>query len=451
LAADQLKELREQSSQFAGFTTDLALMLSDRVTLTFSDKTISELSAHIGERFQQSISPVESGLTELNRGIADMGRNVQDGLKGGVADAITGAAGAELRNLAAQLADLKDQLASLGSVVGTSGDTAAEKIRAAADQFEQAAVDIRKAFEAVAGHVDGLGQTIAGQSQAAARTIEDVIAQALTGLAASQAKTAEQIEGVVERLESAGASAASAVRQHIGSAIVTGFAEGQAEFTHALTDRARELSEPLQALAEAMTVAVARVESAASAFSRSGVSAEAVARQMDEVARETQKSSNALSGASGEFFKAAQPVAQAATTVGTAADRLSSAMERSATAQDHALRSMRELAEGTALVQSKAATAWEAYRDRFEGVDRELGKALETLRTNIEAVLEAQIDQAGKFDTKLGDAVGRLAGQLNTVEDLAEHIGEVADAMNAAAKAMERVAGAAGPSLQAAE
>lgn len=435
LAAEQLDELKRQTAQLTTFNTDFALQVSERM----------------GAQFQTAMAPVAASLASLNESMGGMGASIRESLDGGAAKAVSESAGAELRALGATLATLGEQLAGLGASVGQSGDAAAEQIRAAGEQFAEAARDIRGAFETLVGQVDGVGEKLSAQSETAAKGIEETLVRALAGLEAAQTRSTEQLETAVQALQSAGAGAAVAVQREVETALATGFAEGQARFRGALEEGGEALRATTAGLAKSVGDAAQSVERAAAGFVRSGESAVRAAEGMEGVTGQARQAATVLGDASKGFATAAAPVAQAATAVSGAADRLAAAAATGREAENSALAAFRGLAEETRDAQAAAAQAWAEYRSRFQQLDENLGRVLLQLRENLDGALSKQGEFATAFDTKLAEAVGKLAGNLDVVADQSENLGTVAIGIEKAAKAMERAADRLSPALEAAE
>lgn len=435
LAVEQLDELRRQTQQLTTFNTDFALQVSERM----------------GAQFQQVMTPVATSLSALNESMSGMGASIRESLDGGAAKAVSDSAGAELRALGTTLANLGEQLSGLGSTVGASGDLAAQQIRQAGADFAEAARDIRGAFETLVGDVDGVGAKLASQSETAAKGMEETLARALAGLEAAQERSTEQLEGALQALRDAGASAASTMQKQVADTLATGVAEGQEIFRHALEEGGEALRSVAAGLAGAVDQAAEQIERAAGGFTRSGDSAVRAAEQMEGVTGQARQAAVAIGDASKGFATAGAPVAQAATAVSEAATRLARAADEARAAEGQALSAFRELAKETAATQAAAAQAWSEYRDRFEDVDEALGEALKKMRDGLDDAVGAQSRFVTEFDAEMAKAVGKLASRLDVVEDQSENLGEVADQLGKTAEALERAAERLSPIMEAAE
>jgi len=408
LAVKQLRELEAQTAQLKIFNTDFALQVSERMAT----------------QFQQVMAPVSASLLTLNDNIAGMGDSLRDGLGKGAADAISQATGGELRALGQTLGTLGERLDALSASVGSSGEHAAEQIRAAGADFSQAASDIRAAFENLAGQVDGLGGKLAEQGEASARAQTEALERILSGLAAAQESSAEAMGRAVEALERAGAEAATGLQESLSKAMETSVAASQQTFQHALDESGGALRDTALGLAKAVGDAAEQIERAKDGFVKSGEGAARTALAMAEVAGQSRTAAGAIGDATKSFTAVAAPVSQAVQAVNDAAGRISRSIETTQRTEGEVLQGLKSLVEGVRDTQQAASSAWQEYRARFEGVD----KNLENVTVRLGETLGNTFAEFRKFtqqvDNELGGAVSKLSASLTQIEDYAGALDE---------------------------
>lgn len=403
LAAEQLEVLKEQRDELKTFNTDLAFQ--------------------IGERFQQAIAPVAVSLTQLNNNFESMSQ----GIGQGAAKAIEEASGGELRALGQTLATLGERLDTLGASVGASGDDAARQIRAAGEDFAKAAADIRDAFGQLVGQVDGIGDKLVEQGEAAAKAQEE-----------AQTRSVETMAEAVRALQEAGASAAATMQREVTAALAAGVAESQQTLRLAVEESGEGLRAASGELARAVAEAANQVDRAAGGFERSGESASQTADAMANVTGNARTLATTLGDAAKGLAVAADPVAKAAAAVNEAAGRIARSVEAQQSAGGEALAGLNSLADGIRETQSAAEEAWLEYRARFEGVD----KSLEQAALKLGQTLGDSLDEFRKFaqqtDRELASAMGKLSNVLSSIDDYAEALdGYVEDGRKARAEAAE--------------
>lgn len=403
-AAEQLEVMKEQRDQLRFFNTDVALQLSER----------------IGAQFQQAIAPVAASLTTLNENMV----SVTAGIGAGAKEAIEKVSGDQLRGLSDTLAGLSQRLDEVSRAVSSSSDDAATQIRLAGADFSSAASQIRDAFDGLALRVDGMGDKLGEQGDAAAQAHQQSLASMLKGQEAAQAKSTAMVEEVINALRTAGTDAASTMQAAVGAALTDGVAESRRTFQAAVEQSTAGMSEATGALIKAIGEAAERVDRAAGEFSKSGDHAIRAASAMSEVADGSRAAAVHLNDASRSFSEAAMPVARAADAINEAAARIAQTVQDDRRADEAALTEMRSLADTMRKTHEAADIAWQQYRQRFEEVDQALanttGKLAETLGDSFAEFRRFAQDT----DRELAAAVSRLAGTVTQIEEYAEALDE---------------------------
>jgi hypothetical protein len=408
LAVEQLDIQSQQLAQLKQFNTDLALQ--------------------IGERFQVAIAPVTASLGMLNENIASM----SEGLGQGAAKAVAEASGGELRALGQTLANLGEQLSSMGSTVGASGNEAAQQIRLAGADFAQAAADIRGAFERLSLQVDGMGDKLLTQAQAASEAQSEALRRAGEISESAQQAASQSISGAVQALSGAAVAASSEFQTGLGKALAEGAAASQEVFKAALEESGAGLRESAAGISAAIQGAAGQIERAATGLEAGTSSMERGFKAFADTSTEARTAAQALEGASKAFGVAAQPVSQAAQAIASAFERLQRLFEDSQTNQADVLAEMKELATAIRDTQDAARKAWQDYQARFEGVDKSLenagGKFAETIGESLESFRKFSADT----DKEMASAVGKLGKTLDQIEDYAGTLSEFVESMRRA-------------------
>lgn len=403
-AAEQLEVMKEQRDQLKFFNTDVAMQLSER----------------IGKQFEQAIAPVAHSLNTLNDNMV----SVTQGIGAGAKEAIEKVSGDQLRGLSDTLATLSERLDSVSQSVSTSSGDAANQIRVAGADFAKAAENIREAFAGLTTQVGSMGERLTAQGEAAATAQEKTLADMIAAMDATQARTAEMMNQVIQTLATAGTDAASTMRTELGEALSKGVEASKRTFQDAVEQSAEALKGTANDLNQAIGDAADKVERAGLGFVRSGENAVRAADAMTEAADNGRSVAIAISDAAKGFREAAAPVARAAQGINEAAERISRTVEADRRADDAAIAEMRTLADAMRQTHEAADTAWREYRARFEAVDQALaattGKLAESLGDSFAEFRRFAQDT----DRELGAAVSRLGGTLTQIQEYAEALDE---------------------------
>ena len=498
IAADQLRELKQQSVALSEFSTQLAVGIADA----------------LGEKMQ----PVVLRLQGIQGSIDEFKTGSFDQIGKGLADAMNEHAGTEMQALAAALAAMTSNLSGVNDRLEGASGAASEQIAGAAREFSTASEAMTRAFERLNGNIDTMATRLAQQSDAAERRAQDRMEEERSGYEANAARQRDAIvaAGDAMRQSSVDTTAAmiAAVRDAIGGAMaesnaatrqaLDGFADATAGIQQALDQTRAQVADMGQRLASGASDAADRNadvlgKAAAALESASTRASTGMGQAVDEaITRSAQASGEAITAAFtafGERFEAASGglVATLTSTVGRM-EALAGAIERSTgAAVDHAgklLEAGREAqavgtilgraandvaaaagpirdATGTIreavgqtrdlLLQSNnagaryqtaletvtgslertgaaATQAWQDYRTRFEGVDQALGRALDRIASASQEHATSLTDEVGRMDKALGDAVDRLGVALEPLTEYAAALDDVRGRLQDAAE-----------------
>lgn len=402
LAVEQLEVMREQRDQLKFFNTDVALQLSER----------------IGVQFSQAIAPVAASLNQLN----DNMTSVTQGIGAGAREAIEKVSGEQLRDLSETLGELRGKLDLIGQSVGNSGADAAKQIRLAGEDFAKAAADIRDAFDRLTAQVDGMGTRMTEQSDAAQGAQQRALSDILAGIEDAQARSTAMLNTMLSTLQTAGSEAAGTLRQEVEKTLKTGVEASGETFRKAIEASSGELRETTQKLSAAVSEAAQQVERASVGFGQSSDKAAQTADAMRSITDGARTVASSMNDAAQGFASAAGPVAEAARSIDQAARRVADTVESDRAAAVAAIGEMRSLAESIRTTQQSAEAAWNDYRARFEGVDRALSVATEKLAETLGDSLTEFRKFAQETDREMAAAVSRLSNTLTQIEEYAESL-----------------------------
>jgi hypothetical protein len=489
LAAEQLRELKQQSVALTEFSHQLAVS--------------------IGDALGQQLQPVVAGLSGIQTTIDDFKSGSLNDFGTKLGETIKENAGAEMQGLAAALEGMTANLGSVNDRLEGASGQASEQIATAAREFSTASEAMTRAFAGLGDDISAMAGQLSSQAEAAeqrtrARVAEDNASyEAIAGgqrevmramgeemRIASAGASAEMVRAVKEAVGEAMAESSTAIRGALDGfsgatagiqgafdqmrAQVAGLSETMAGSANVAAERNAEvlaraaaaleaaaaqaqsgmgaalddaISKSTEASARAISTAFAafgerfeaasrglvqtlvttagRMETLAGAIERSSSAAGDHAGKLTEAGREAQAVGTMLGRAANDVSGAAGPIREAVSTI-QASVGSSQELLRRVGEQGERNRAVIETIAGTLeRTSGAAAQAWEGYRDRFADVDSSLGRALEQIKGASAEHAAAMVTQAGRIDTALALAVDRLASALDDIKDLANALEDV--------------------------
>jgi hypothetical protein len=488
-AAEQLRELRQQSVAMTEFSTQLAASIGDAL-----ERNMAPVVQGLGG-LQEALGSHLAPLTDIRTSIDEFKSGSLNDFGSKLGDAIKENAGSEMRGLADALTRMTTDLASVNDRLEGASGQASEQIATAARDFSTASEAMTRAFGDLNGNIEAMATRLAAQGEEAeartlARVAEDrasydamangqrevmrVMGEEMRS--ASAASAAEMVRAVKDAVRESMSESQAAIRGALDgfagatAGIQTAFDQmrGQvAELGQALTGSASDAAERN---AEVLARAAAALEGAA-AQAQAGMGATLDAA----ITRSAEASSAAISSAFAAFgqrFEAAS--AGLVTTLTTTAGRmeaLAGAIERSTgAASDHAVkladagreaqavstmlgRAANDVAGAAAPIREAASTIKESVGQSQEMLRRagETGDkqraAMETIATGLErtgtAAAQAWDNYRTRFsevDEALGKALEQMRGaSVEHATALNTQVGRIDSAL---AAAVERLAGA---------
>lgn len=420
IAADQLRELRQQSVAMTEFSTQLAASIGDSLQRNlapvvqglggiqsslndFRKGGFSEIGKNVGEKINEHAGAQMSALAEaLNQMTATLA-GVTSGL-----DGASERASEQIAHAAAQFATASEEmLRAVRELVQTARTENGAAMKGALEDFAAATGAIRSAFDEMRDKVGGMGVELTENASDVARRNADVLRDAADALAAVAGNAQSSMSDALKRAIEQSAEASSATISNAFAAFGERFEAASA------------------GLVTTLTTTAGRMEALVGAIERSTGAASDHAGKLADAGREAQAVSTMLGKAANDVAGAAGPIREAVGHISTAAGRI----ERAASDQTQFALVHREVMEGVADSISRTAgsatQAWDNYRTRFTEVDEALGKALEQIRNASGEHATALNTQVGKIDSALAAAVERLAGALDDIKDLANALEDV--------------------------
>lgn len=498
IAADQLRELKQQTTALSEFSTQLAVGIADA----------------LGEKMQ----PVVLGLQGIQGSIDEFKTGSFDQIGKGLADAMNEHAGTEMQALAGALAAMTSNLSGVNDRLEGASGAASEQIAGAAREFSTASEAMTRAFERLNGNIDAMATRLAEQGEAAEQRARDRIEEERSRYDADAKRQRDDIAAAGDALRQSSvdttAAMVAAVRDAIGGAMadsnaaikqaLDGFAGATAGIQQALdatraqvaemgqhlasgaSDAADRNAEVLakaaaaleaasarasagmgravddaitkaadasaQAIAGAfagfrerfeaasgglvttLTTTAGRMEALAGAIERSTGAAGDHAGKLAEAGREAQAVGTMLGRAANDVATAAGPLRDASGTIREAVGQTRDLLLQSNNAGARYQAALETVTGSLERTGAAAAQAWESYRTRFDAVDESLGRALDRMASASQEHAAALTDQVGRVDKALGDAVDRLGSALEPLTEYAETLEDLRSRMQEAAE-----------------
>ena len=483
IAAEQLRELRQQSVALTEFSHQLA--------------------ASIGDALGQHMAPVVASLGGIQSSLNEFGEGSFSQIGKELGEAISRHAGSEMEGLAAALTGMTSGLQGVNDRLEGASGQASEQIATAAREFSTASEQMTRAFAALNGNIAGMAEKLAGQTeQSEQRTLErvaedrasyDAMANGQRDVmrvmgeemrAASSAASEEMVRAVQSAVREAMGESQTAIRgaldgfagatagiqsafdamrgqvAELGDKLSSGASDaaernadvlakaadalerataqasvGMSEaVSHAIRRSAEESGKAISAafaafgerfegasagLVQTLTTTAGRMETLAGAIERSTSAANDHADKLADAGREAQSVATMLGRAANDVSGAAAPIRDAATTIKESVGHSQELLRRSADSSTRQHEAMQLIVGSLEATGTAATQAWEGYRTRFAEVDEALGRALTQISGASTEHANALNLHVGRIDGALGAAVERLAGALDDIKDLA--------------------------------
>ncbi|MGF7152178.1 methyl-accepting chemotaxis protein [Sphingomonas zeicaulis] len=491
IAADQLRELKQQTIAMSEFSTKLAVGIADA----------------LGEKMQpviRGLSGIQTSIDDFKGGaFGDIGKEMGAALKEG--------AGAEMAMLAKALTDMTGNLQGVNDRLEGASGSASEQIATAAREFSVASEQMTRAFQTLNDNISGMSDRLTTQAEAAAdravrgiaeqhdayeqmadgqrkvmgamgeemrnastvasaemvRAVKDAVSTAMaqsntaiqgaldgfTGAtagiqsafdamkgqvadlgeklsgSASQAadRNADVLAKAAATLEAATAQASTGMGKAIDEAITRSAEESSRAISAAFAAFGEKFDMASNGLVDTLRSTAGRMEVLSNAIERSTGAANDHAIKLSDAGREAQGVATMLGRAANDIQGAAGPIREATGRIDSAVGQTQAMLTAMNERSAGHAETVQRLSASLEQTSASAGNAWSDYRERFEGVDQDLAAALEKIKGASTEHAVHLNDYVGKIDKALADAVLRLEGP---VISLAELSGQIEDLLS---------------------
>ena len=152
------------------------------------------------------------------------------------------------------------------------------------------------------------------------------------------------------------------------------------------------------------------------------------------------ETADAFNTAARRLERATEPLLESGTKISEATEKMETSLRITAEALEAERKAVAGLSEKLAEQMEEQKTLWSQYAQRFEGIDNELGNALEQLSTATREQGERMQDYALKVDKGLAEAVDKLRGLLGGLDENTREFGESVEELTEAMKNVQSVA-----------
>jgi len=424
IAAEQLRETKEQTAALKTFSHELAVA--------------------IGENLDRQFQPMVKVLGGIQTSIDDFKSGSFNQIGKELGEALSKNAGTEMAQLGAALGEMTMKLSTMHEQIEGSGKAAHEQIVQAARDFAMASDRMTTMFDALHARIDETGSRLTENASAASSSateqfaqvtsgiqsafdqmrgeIADVAARMTSGADTAAERNADILARAADALENATAQASTGFAKAIDQAVAKASEESAKALSSAFAAFGSRFEEVSAGLVDTLRTTAGRMEVLASSIERSAQASDAHAGKLVDAGRAAEGIAASLGQAANELQGAAMPILSATETIGTAVARVQEAVTRQSEAAGQQQVAMADIAERLGQTSEAAGKAWSDYRDRFEGVDKALGAALDQIR-NASAEHAGHLnEQIGHIDNALAGAVDKLSAALEPLTELADQI-----------------------------
>lgn len=497
-AAEQLRELKQQSVALTEFSHQLA--------------------ASIGDALGQQMQPVISGLSGIQSSLNEFKEGSFNQIGQQLGDAISKGAGLEMQALAGALESMTTGIASVNDRLEGASGQASEQISMAAREFSAASLAMTEAFANLNANIDGMARRMAEQSReaderqrdrvneereafasmanaqrdalnqasenmrnAAVSSTDDMIKAVQTAIGTAMGESSRAIGEALKGFEGATAGiqgafdqmqgrvaelgeklagttsdaadrnadvlrkAADALEQVAGrtqaqvgevlnQALRRSSEEAGLMITQAFASFGTQFAQAGSELTATLNSTAGRMEALSSAFARSTISADEYAEKIAGAGREAHQAVTSLGQATQALGASTAPITKAATAIESATLKASEAVQN-LNENNARYHGLIESVTGQMRETAQAAVlSWESYRNRFAEVDKSLGDALDRIRSASAEHATALNTEVGRIDKAMADAVDRLAPALDVLTELTASLEDLAARLPMAAE-----------------
>lgn len=424
IAAEQLRETKEQTTALKSFSHELAIA--------------------IGENLERQMQPMVQVLGGIQASIDDFKSGSFNQIGKELGDALSRNAGAEMAQLGAALTDMTTRLATIHQQIEGSGQAANDQIAQAARDFATASDKMTAMFDALHTRIDATGARLTETAQTASSEaveqfnratsgiqaafdhmrgeIADIGGRLTAGADAAATRNSEVLARAADALEAATGRAAAGMNEAVDAAVAKASEESAKAIASAFASFGTRFEEASAGLVDTLRTTAGRMEALAAGIERSAQASESHAGKLVEAGRAAEGVAGTLNRAANDLQGAATPIRSATEAIGTAVARVQDAMARQSDAASEQQRTVAGIAEKLGETSEAANRAWTSYRDRFEAVDTALAAALDQIKSASGDHAAHLNEQVGRIDNALAGAVDKLSAALEPLTELADQI-----------------------------
>lgn len=396
IAADQLKQLEDQTPALKGFSEQLAVVLE--------------------EALEKQFAPMVTSLGSIER---DM-NSISGGGGEAVHKAISESAGAEMGNLANAITGMSNSLGTMAERLEKQTSSADQQIEEAVRRFSQASEEMRAAFGELNSNFSAVAQRLRSDSEEASEQARQRLGELLERVGTALDQMREKMA------ESAG---------QFGDATMTAAKKAAETGQHAMTESfqqfVKNFNEAGEPLVEEMRKASTSIGTAATALDGSNRAMGDYTRGIESVAARSSDIATSLGSVANDVREATDPLRQSASSIEKAMLAMSTAVANDARNSEATREEMREISEALKATASAAEDAWSDYRARFNEVDKSLGEALNMLTEAAGSHAQNLNDRVGQVDEALSKGISQLAAALRPLESLSDTVEDLSAALTA--------------------
>ncbi|WP_336966790.1 anti-phage ZorAB system protein ZorA [Sphingobium aquiterrae] len=424
IAAEQLRETKEQTTALKSFSHELAIA--------------------IGENLERQMKPMVQVLGGIQTSIDDFKNGSFNQIGKELGDALSKNAGAEMAQLGAALDGMTTRLSSMHEQIEGSGRAANDQIAQAARDFSVASDRMSQMFGALHERIDATGAKLTESAETASNGAVAQFAQATSGIQtafdqmrgeiadigtkltagadAAADRNADLLARAAEALEAATSRASTGLGKSIDDAVAKASEESAKAISSAFAAFGSRFDEASSGLIDTLRSTAGRMESLATSIERSAQASDSHASKLVDAGVAADGIASTLNRAANDLQSAAAPIRTATETIGAAVGRVQDALVRQTEAAGQNQTSITAIAERLTQTTESATKAWNDYRDRFEGVDKALASALDQIKGASGEHAAHLNEQVGRMDNALAGAVDKLSAALEPLTELAEQI-----------------------------
>jgi methyl-accepting chemotaxis protein len=424
IAAEQLRETKEQTAALKSFSHELAIA--------------------IGENLERQMQPMVQVLGGIQASIDDFKNGSFNQIGKELGEALSKNAGTEMAQLGAALGDMTTKLSSMHEQIEGSGRAANDQIAQAARDFATASDRMSEMFGALHERIDATGTKLTESAEAASTGAVEQFAQATTGIQtafdqmrgeiadigsrltagadAAANRNADVLARAADALETATSRAAQGMGQAIDEAVAKATEESAKAISTAFAAFGTRFEQASEGLVDTLRSTAGRMESLASSIERSAQASDSHASKLTDAGAAAEGIATTLNRAANDLQSAAAPIRSATDTIGTAVTRVQESLSRQTETANQNQTAIASIADRLSQTSESATKAWTDYRSRFEDVDKSLAASLDQIKSASGEHAAHLNEQVGRIDNALAGAVDKLSAALEPLTELADQI-----------------------------